>query len=110
MGNTLVRNRYWWYRSIYDDYMFREIRATFAFVAVLYLPFYWWGVHINRQFEENNSHINYVTTWGPRRLRLTHSMLFEEFEMDLERFVAVKEAAVVEAPPQEEAEEEQQED
>ena len=92
MGNTLARNRYWWYRSLYDDYMFREMRLTFGVAGLLFLPFYWWGIHINREFEVHNAHINYLNEWGPRRLRLTHSMLFEEFEMDLERFLKFKES------------------
>ena len=36
--------------------------------------------------EVNAAHKNYALEYGPRRLRLTHSMLFEEFEVVLEKW------------------------
>ena len=86
MGNSIFRNRFWYYRSLYDDYMFREMRATFFIAGLLWLPFYYWGIHVNRELEVYVSHKNYQIEWGPRRSRLTHSLLFEQFEMDLERW------------------------
>lgn len=41
---------------------------------------------MNREIEANYSHKNYFVEWGPRRNRLTHSLLFEEFEMVVERW------------------------
>lgn len=40
-----------------------------------------WGIHINREIEVGFSHRNYVIEYLPRRNRLMHSMLFEEFEI-----------------------------
>jgi hypothetical protein len=37
----LSRNRFWWYRSLYDDYCSREIRLTFGIASLLWLPHYW---------------------------------------------------------------------
>ena len=87
MGNTLQRNRFWWYRSMYDDYMLREFRVAFGIAGFIFLPFYWWGVHFNREVEVNASHKNYYYDYLPRRSRLTHSLLFEQFEMCLERWM-----------------------
>lgn len=91
MGNSIFRNRFWYYRSVYDDYMMREIRLTFGIAGIVWLPFYWWGVHLNRAIETNYSHKNYVTEYMPRRNRLTHSLLFEEFETIVERWQLLNE-------------------
>jgi hypothetical protein len=89
----LSRNRFWWYRSLYDDYCSREIRLTFGIASLLWLPHYWlyfknkrWGIHLNREIEVNYSHRNYQMEFGPRRNRLTHSLLFEEFEVVMENW------------------------
>ena len=41
---------------------------------------------MNRNLETHYSHKNYVVEYLPRRNRLTHSMLFEEFEIIVERW------------------------
>ena len=41
---------------------------------------------MNRAIETNYAHKNYVTDYLPRRNRLTHSLLFEEFEMLVEKW------------------------
>ncbi len=86
MGNTLQRNRFWWYRSLYDDYMLREFRVAVGIGGIIFLPFYWWGVHLNREIEVHVSHKNYKLDYLPRRNRLTHSLLFEQFEMLVEKW------------------------
>ena len=43
-------------------------------------------MHLNRSIETNYAHKNYVTEYLPRRNRLTHSMLFEEFEILVEKW------------------------
>jgi len=45
-----------------------------------------YGIHLNRTNEVNYSHKNYELVWGPRRNRLTHSLLFEEFDVILEKW------------------------
>lgn len=52
MGAAFQRNRYWWYRSLYDDYWGREMRLAFGLGGVIWIPHYAWGVHINRKIEE----------------------------------------------------------
>ena len=42
------------------------------------------GISINRAVEEGSSHKNYFVEYHPRRSRLTHSLIFEEFEMIVE--------------------------
>ena len=46
---------------------------------------------MNRELEVHASHKNYMDEYLPRRNRLTHSMLFEEFETYLERWEALEE-------------------
>ena len=91
MGNSIARNRFWWYRSLYDDYLLREFRMSFMAGAFIWLPSYWWGVHFNRELEVMQSHKIYLHTYGPMRNRLTHSMLFEQFEMHLEEWEKLEE-------------------
>jgi len=86
MGNSVFRNRHWYYRSMYDDYYGRETRFALGIAGVIWIPHYLWGVHFNREMEVNYSHKNYFVEYGPRRNRLTHSMIFEEFEMVVERW------------------------
>jgi hypothetical protein len=42
------------------------------------------GISINRAVEEGSSHKNYFVEYHPRRSRLAHSLIFEEFEMVVE--------------------------
>ena len=48
------------------------------------------GISLNRAVEENSAHKNYFVEYGPRRNRLTHSLIFEEFEMVLENWVQLE--------------------
>lgn len=50
-----------------------------------------YGIHLNREIEVNFSHRNYVLEYGPRRHRLAHSMLFEEFEIICENWMDLQE-------------------
>eukprot|EP01017_Pseudomicrothorax_dubius_P000678 TRINITY_DN0_c2371_g1_i1.p1 TRINITY_DN0_c2371_g1~~TRINITY_DN0_c2371_g1_i1.p1 ORF type:complete len:113 (-),score=18.05 TRINITY_DN0_c2371_g1_i1:103-441(-) len=86
MGNSLFRNRFWYYRSLYDDYCGREMRLAYGIAGILWIPGYLWGVHMNREIEVYYSHKNYMLEYLPRRNRLAHSLLFEEFEVILERW------------------------
>lgn len=86
MGNLIARNRFWWFRSMYDEYTLREVRISLLIGSVIWLPNYFWGIHINREVEVNESHHNYMDQYLPLRNRLTHSMLFEQFEMHLEEW------------------------
>jgi hypothetical protein len=42
------------------------------------------GIAINRSVEEFSSHKNYFIESHPRRNRLTHNLIYEEFEMVVE--------------------------
>ena len=90
MGNMVYRNRFWFYRSLYDDYILREIRMSYIFAGLIYIPFYFWGIHINREIEVNSSHSVYSVKYHPRRNRLTEAMFYEEFEMFLEKYKELK--------------------
>ncbi|KAM3130164.1 hypothetical protein pb186bvf_017767 [Paramecium bursaria] len=80
MGSAINRNRHWWYRSLYDDYIGREMRISFGISALLWIPHYAYGIYVNRRVEEGTSRKIYSQEWGPRRNRLTHSLVFEQFE------------------------------
>ena len=32
MGSVLTRNRFWWYRSLYDDYVAREAKGALVII------------------------------------------------------------------------------
>ena len=51
------------------------------------MPMYYWGVHVNREVETGHAIVNYTNKYSPKRNRLTHSMIFEEFEMVLEKWM-----------------------
>ena len=36
MGSVLTRNRFWWYRSLYDDYVAREAKASLVKFKLFY--------------------------------------------------------------------------
>ena len=55
-------------------------------IFINFIQNYRWGIHLNREIEVNFSHRNYQIEYGPRRNRLTHSLLFEEFEVVLEEW------------------------
>jgi hypothetical protein len=40
MGAIITRNRYWWYRSLYDDYVGREMRLAFSLGSIIWIPHY----------------------------------------------------------------------
>mmetsp|Transcript_114877 Transcript_114877/g.171749 ORF Transcript_114877/g.171749 Transcript_114877/m.171749 type:complete len:104 (-) Transcript_114877:36-347(-) len=86
MGSALFRNRFWYYRSLYDDYCGREFRLAYGMAAIIWLPHYYWGVHLNREIETHFSHRAYALEYLPRRNRLTHSLIFEEFETIIENW------------------------
>ena len=60
--------------------------ATSLFVRKFFNLIISWGIHLNREIEVNYAHKNYNLEFGPRRNRLTHSLLFEEFEIVLENW------------------------
>lgn len=42
MGSILFRNRYWFYKSLYDDYIGRDFKLALGLCSVLWLPHYWY--------------------------------------------------------------------
>ena len=41
MGAAIaVRNRHWWFRGLYDDYIGRETRLSFGLAAIIWIPHY----------------------------------------------------------------------
>lgn len=45
---------------MYDEYTLREVRISMLIGSVIWLPGYFWGIHINREVEVNESHHNYL--------------------------------------------------
>lgn len=45
MGSIIFRNRYWFYKSLYDDYIGRDFKLALGLSSVLWLPHYW---YVNR--------------------------------------------------------------
>eukprot|EP00357_Protocruzia_adherens_P009019 CAMPEP_0114996206 /NCGR_PEP_ID=MMETSP0216-20121206/14174_1 /TAXON_ID=223996 /ORGANISM="Protocruzia adherens, Strain Boccale" /LENGTH=83 /DNA_ID=CAMNT_0002360369 /DNA_START=83 /DNA_END=334 /DNA_ORIENTATION=+ len=66
--------------------MTREIHYTWMIGTFVVLPYYWWGLHITREGEVNISHGNYYQEYQPRRLRMTHNLIFENFVMMSEQW------------------------
>lgn len=56
------------------------------------------GITINRAVEEGSSHKNYFVEYHPRRNRLTHSLIFEEFEMIVEDWDKLEREYLVSKP------------
>jgi hypothetical protein len=67
MGSAIFRNRYWWYKSLYDDYTGREMRLAFGLCGVLWLPHYWYdfnnigGEFISTEVCKKTTLIKYIS-------------------------------------------------
>ncbi|CAG9328502.1 unnamed protein product [Blepharisma stoltei] len=81
-----LRSRFWFVCGFMDEYLSRDGMAIAMASLVMFIPGYLWGVHINREAEVHNSHLNYQIEFGARRNRLAHSLIFEEFEMQVEQW------------------------
>ncbi len=42
MGSIVFRNRYWFYKSLYDDYLGRDFKLSFGLSCLLWMPHYWY--------------------------------------------------------------------
>ena len=42
MGSIVFRNRYWFYKSLYDDYIGRDFKLAFGVSCLLWMPHYWY--------------------------------------------------------------------
>ena len=73
-----------------DEYLTRDAMAIMMATFILHVPMYFWGHFLNRESEIYFSHINYYLEYGPRRNRLTHSLIIEEFEMQVEKWRELK--------------------
>jgi len=79
-----LRSRFWYINLFLDEYLSRDAMAILFATVMLHVPVYLWGIHVNREAEIQSSHMNYYIEYGPRRNRLAHSLIFEEFEMQVE--------------------------
>ena len=43
MGSIVFRNRYWFYKSLYDDYIGRDFKLAFGVSCLLWMPHYWYS-------------------------------------------------------------------
>ena len=81
-----LRSKFWFVNLFMDEYMTRDAMAIMMATFVLHVPMYFWGILVNREIEIYNSHIIYQVDYAPRRNRLTHSLIFEEFETQVEKW------------------------
>ena len=81
-----LRSRFWYVNLYLDEYVSRDSMAVLLATVLMQIPLYFWGWHVNREHEINSSHIVYQQEFGPKRNRLAHSMIFEEFEMHTEKW------------------------
>ena len=81
-----LRSRFWFINLFYDEYLSRDSMAIMLAAVIMHIPMYVWGIHANREVEIHNTHMNYNIEYGPRRNRLTHSLIFEEFETHVEKW------------------------
>lgn len=79
-----LRSRFWFINLYLDEYISRDSMAILMATLVMQVPVYLWGLHCNRESEITMAHTNYSRTYAPRRNRLAHSMVFEEFELHTE--------------------------
>lgn len=42
MGSIIFRNRYWFYKSLYDDYIGRDFKLALGISSLLWMPHYWY--------------------------------------------------------------------
>ena len=82
----------WFVNMFMDEYMTREPMNIMIGMMIMQFPLYLWGLHINREAEIQNSHVNYMIEYGPRRERLAHSLIFEEFDLHLDTWKALEKA------------------
>ena len=38
----MFRNRYWFYKSLYDDYVGRDFKLSLGISSLLWMPHYWY--------------------------------------------------------------------
>jgi hypothetical protein len=43
MGSIMFRNRYWFYKSLYDDYIGRDFKLALGISSLLWMPHYWYA-------------------------------------------------------------------
>ena len=84
MGTYLTRTRAWCYIAFYDEYVGRHINTSIGASMLFMMPFYLYGIHLNRQNEETFNHYMYNWQFWDKRNRLTHNMIMEHFEVHKE--------------------------
>ena len=85
MGSYFTRNRAWVYMAFYDEYVGRHINTSIGGSMIFMLPFYWYGMHLNRLNEETFAHVMYNWQYWDKRNRLCHNMIMEHFEVHKEQ-------------------------
>ncbi len=84
MGSYLTRTRAWVYIAFYDEYVGRHINTAIGSSILFMMPFYLYGIHLNRLNEETFSHFMYNWQYWEKRHRLCHNMIMEHFELHKE--------------------------
>ena len=84
MGSYFTRSRAWVYIAFYDEYVGRCIHTSAGLSLLFFIPNYLYGITINRLVEQNAANFNYYEDYFEKRLRLTHNLVMEHFEMHVE--------------------------
>ena len=85
MGSYATRTRAWVYIAFYDEYVGRHINTSMGGSIIFMMPFYLYGIHLNRLNEETFSHVMYNWQYWDKRNRLCHNMIMEHFEVHKEQ-------------------------
>lgn len=85
MGSWTSRNRAWVYVAFYDEYVGRHINTCVGLSLLYMIPLYLYGIHVNRNTEENANHLQYNINYFDKRSRLCHNMIMEHFEVHKEQ-------------------------
>ena len=84
MGAYVTRTRAWVYIAFYDEYVGRHIYLSIGLSMMFVVPYYLYGLKVNRIAEQNANHYLYQWQFFDKRNRLTHNMIMEHFEVHKE--------------------------
>ena len=85
MGSWMTRSRAWVYIAFYDEYVGRSINTSAGISLLFFIPNYLYGLTVNRIVEQNGTNLVYYNEFFEKRLRLTHNLVMEHFELHVEK-------------------------
>ena len=85
MGAWITRSRAWVYIAFYDEYVGRTINTSAGLSLLFFIPSYLYGQTISRLVEREGANLAYYDDYFEKRLRLTHNLIFEHFDVHVEQ-------------------------